>query len=195
MRIFSSKIIILVTISILIILSGTAQTSGKGRLWKVRYQDAVFTVDQSFPINLNGEADKTLQGRPCIETQWLTMKYYKFTDCPVRLSVMGKDLYGVQFIFADDDSYQIEINLYDLSVHDNTKINELERYFQQHGIDYTKGKDNIATYFATFYYNEDKIGICEFRAVVLKNYGDYFFKRKGETPWWLSKNYQRDAVS
>lgn len=187
MRFFSSKVLILATIWAILVFSNAAQaTDEKAKLWKVHYQNAIFTINKSFPINLNVDPEITLQGRTCIETQWLAVKYYKLIDCPVRLSVLGKDLYGIQFVFSDDGAYQIDISLYDLRVHDGTKLDELERYFNKRGIQYTKGKDNIATYFGVFYYVDHKIVLCEFRAVVLKNYEDYYFKKTGEAPWLLT---------
>jgi hypothetical protein len=189
MRAFSIKVhvYLFAITTTLFTLAQTAQAAdAEPKVWKVHYRDAVFTINRSLTINLHCDPETTLQGHANIKTQWLALSYYQLVDCPIRLTVWGRDLYGVQFMFSPDDNYQLEISLYDLKIHNGTKLGDLERYFQANDIEYTKGRDNIATSFSIFYYVNHKIYLCEFRAVILRNYEDFYFKKTGEPPWWLT---------
>ena len=165
-----------------------------GKLWAdessasaclVRYENAKFIVDNNFLIDLAAQPEEILQDRRYRLSEWLNIRYYALSDYPIRFTQVNGKLYSVQFLFGQGSANELTLVLYDLKIDKHTSLDDLEAYFGSRGIDYTRGKNNIATYFAGFFYNNGELSVCECKAVVLRRYGDYYFKHTADKPWWV----------
>lgn len=153
----------------------------------VRYDNGRFIVNNSFPIDLRSGPEDILYDRDYSKTECLAIRYYSLSSYPIRLASVQDQLYSVQFLFRNESSTSLTIVLYDLRIEAKTSMADFEAYFKAHQIEYSKGTSNITTPFACFYYEGDRLELCEFRVAVLRHYGDYFFLKTGERPWWLSE--------